>query len=268
MRWIWHTALAGTLVATSVAGCGRAADVAGAALPALLPISDREEVAVGLEAARQVVAQIPAYQNQAVQDYVQKLGERMAARSERTNIPYTFTVLQADDPDAFALPGGFIFITSGMLRLMENEAQLAGVLAHEVGHVASRHGVELIRQAAIAQGVQVAVLGTDSGVTQVIGNVVRELILRGYGRAKELEADRLGARYASSNGYAPAQLTSFLERLEAVTGGSPGWLAPLSTHPPVAQRVDELAAFIQSQGLAGTELNVDAFLQATAALRR
>lgn len=268
MRWIWHTALAGTLLAGGVYGCGRAADVASVALPALLPISDQDEQAVGLQAAQQVVAKTPIYQNQAVQDYVNRLGQKMAARSDRTNIPYTFTVLDSADPDAFALPGGYVFITTGMIKAMQNEAQLAGVLGHEAGHVAARHSVDMIKQAALAQGVQVAVLGTDSGAAQAVGNVVRELILRGYGRAKELEADRLGATYSSAEGYAPAQLTDFLQVLQTATGsGELGWLAPLSTHPPVAERVKELQAYIQSQGLTGAALNAEAFMSATAALR-
>lgn len=268
MRWMGRLVLAGTLLVgsvSSVTGCGRALAGAVTALPALL-ITEQQEVALGLQAAQQVVAQTPVLQNAAVQEYVTRLGAQVVAQGDRQNLPWRFVVLQDNTPNAFALPGGFIFVTTSLLGLMENEAQLVGVLAHEVAHVTARHHTEMIRRAAIAQGVAVAAVGTDSQLTQQLSRVVAELVLRGYGRSQELESDQLGARYTAQLNYDPSALAGFLQRLEAATGNTqPPWLYPLSTHPPVEQRIRELGAYIAANNLSGTKVNRDEFLAAIGA---
>lgn len=261
MRWVWRTALAGTLILGSVAGCGRVLQGAITAAPALLPISDAQEIAIGQQAAQEILQEVSLVASEQVRQYVEQLGRAVAAESDRADIPYHFFVIQAEEPNAFALPGGFIFVTSGLLRVMENEAQLVGVLAHEVAHVAARHSIELIRQEAVARGVQVAALGTDAGTTQAIANVVRTLVIRGYGRTKELEADGLGAIYTARENYAPSALSNFLQRLSDVTGGQPAWFLPLATHPTLEQRLERIRQTIEENGLGGDELNQARFQQ-------
>ena len=268
MRWMGRAVLAGTLLlgsVTGVAGCGRVLAGAVTALPAFL-ITDQQEVALGLEAARQILAQVPLAQSVGIQEYVSRLGAQVVTVTERQDLPYRFFVLQDQTPNAFALPGGLIFVTTGLMAIMENEAQLVGVLAHEVGHVTAKHHVEKIREAALAQGVAVAAVGAESAATQQIAGVVANLVLRGMGRQDELESDRLGASYAAKLGYDPTALTGFLQRLEAATGGAqPPWLDPLSTHPPVEQRVRELTTYIGQNSLTGGKTNREQFLSAIGA---
>lgn len=262
MRWIGRAVLAGTLLLGSVAGtgCGRVLAGAVTALPAFL-ITDQQEVALGVQAAQQVLAQMPLAPSASLQEYVSRLGAQVVAVTDRKDLPYRFFVVTDQTPNAFALPGGFIFVTTGLLGIMENEAQLVGVLAHEVGHVTAKHHVEKIREAALAQGVAVAAVGAESAATQQIAGVVLELVLRGFGRQDELESDRLGAQYTASLGYDPTALAAFLARLEQATGGSqPPWLYPLSTHPPVEQRLRELANFISQNNLSGSKTNREQFL--------
>lgn len=265
MRWMGRMVLAGALMVTSVAGvagCGRVLAGAVTALPAFL-ITDQQEVALGVEAARQILAQVPLAQSVGLQEYVSRLGAQVVAVTDRQDLPYRFFVLQDQTPNAFALPGGLIFVTTGLMAIMENEAQLVGVLAHEVGHVTAKHHVEKIREAALAQGVAVAAVGAEGAATQQIAGVVANLVLRGMGRQDELESDRLGASYAAKLGYDPSALTGFLQRLEAATGGGqPPWLYPLSTHPPVEQRVRELDTYIGQNSLSGGKTNREQFLSA------
>jgi predicted Zn-dependent protease len=257
--------LAGTLLVGSVSGCGRVLAGAVTALPAFL-INEQQEVALGARAAQQILAQAPLVQSASLQEYVGRLGAQAAAVSERPNLPYRFFVIQDAQPNAFALPGGFIFVTSGLLGLMENEAQLMGVLAHEVGHVAAKHHTEMIREAAIAQGVAVAAVGAESQATQQIAGVIAQLVLRGMGRQDELESDRLGAQYTAQLGYDPTQLATFLQRLNSATGNTqPPWLYPLSTHPPVEQRINELSSHITTNTLQGSKVNREEFLRAIGA---
>lgn len=271
-RFFTAVAAAALIGAAPVAGCGHIAQGVLTAAPAFF-IDDRQEVAIGLAAAREIVTQAPIYQDARLASYVQGLGARIAAGTERPELPWTFTVLQASEPDAFALPGGYIFITTGMIQRMRDEAELAGVIAHEIGHVASRHSVELIQQAALAEGLTAAVVGDSPGATALLANVVTTLVLRGYGRAKELEADQLGARYAVANGFDPTALGDMLTRLDAEGGGAPGWLQPLSTHPTLTERLTGLNSVIASLGGGGgggtgwSRGDSQAFAQATASLR-
>lgn len=259
MRWMAKAVLAGVLLTTSVSGCGRVLAGAVTALPAFL-ITDQQEIALGDQAAQQVLTQMPLVPSATLQQYVNQIGQKMAAVSDRTNIPYHFYVVQATDPNAFALPGGYIFVTDSLLKLVQNEAQLAEVVGHEVGHVAAKHSVKMIREAALAQGVEVAAVGTDSGITQQIANVIATLVLRGFGRQEELQADQLGVTYGSKAGYDPTQLAVFLQRLDQATGGSgPAWLYPLQTHPPVDQRVQAIEQYISAQHLTGSATDAGSF---------
>ncbi|MDB5097773.1 MAG: peptidase [Cyanobacteria bacterium RYN_339] len=264
MRLFWGVLASATL---ALSGCGAVAQVAVGALPAFL-IGDAQEIELGKQGAAQVIATTPVYQDNTAQAYVQTVGTAVATVSDRPDLHYYYTILVDPEPNAFALPGGFVFITTSLLKIITNEAQLAGVLAHETGHVAARHSIQLIRQAAIAQGVEAAVLGQNAGQTQiVIGNVITQLLLKGYGRDKEYDADRLGAIYATRAGYDPNQLPTFLDLLERATGSQPGWVSLLADHPSTADRIKALVAQITNGHLAGSKEGADAFLRATAALR-
>lgn len=181
-------------------------------------MSEEQEVQIGREAAPEIIKQFGQYEGQALQDYVQRVGERLAANSHRANLVYRFTVLDTADVNAFALPGGYIYITRGLLAYLNSEAELAAVLAHEIGHVTARHGV---RQQSTAQAADLGyALGSillpelrNQGAQQVF-NVVGGAWLAGYGREHELEADRLGAEYLAQSGYDPQAMIKVISVLK------------------------------------------------------
>ena len=221
-------------------------------------IGEEQEIAMGREADRQVVAQLGLYPDEDLQRYVEGIGRKLAAASERPDLPWTFRVV--DDPviNAFALPGGFIYVTRGILTHFDNEAQLAAVLGHEIGHVTGRHSVERVSKAQLAQlGLGVgAILQPEIANYADLAQTGLSLLFLKYSRDDEREADTLGLRYMSRDRYAAAEMAevfSLLDRVSAAAGGGriPGWLA---THPAPANRRERIAEEIARAGLpaAGT----------------
>jgi predicted Zn-dependent protease len=170
-------------------------------------MSESQEVAVGRQADVQIKQQYKVYESKPLQDYVNRVGQRIAKQSHRPDLQYHFTVLDSPEINAFALPGGYVYITRGILAYLNSEAELAAVLGHEIGHVTARHGV---RQQSAAQaaniGLSVAsifVPELGSAVGQNLSNIIGGALLSGYGRDHELEADRLGAQYLARTEYDP-----------------------------------------------------------------
>lgn len=213
-------------------------------------ISEADEIRIGQETTAKVLAQMPEYPNPTVRDYVNRIGQQMVAHSERKTLTYQFRVVQSSEVNAFAAPGGFIFVTTGALRLMKNEAQLAGVLGHEVGHVAKQHSINSIRQTMLAQGVATAVLdGNNNQLIQTAANVGANLILKGFDRGAELESDQLGATYAYAAGYDPRELGTFLDALRQGSGEMPPWLVATSDHPRTDDRLTKLSEYMTLKGM-------------------
>src|SRR3990170_3281827 len=168
-------------------------------------MSEDEEIALGRANDPKIRAQYGVYDDSALQAYVQRVGEQLATHSHRPGLVYRFTVLDSPEVNAFALPGGYIYITRGILAYLNSEAELAAVLGHEIGHVTARHGVRQYT-AATATGFVGAIIGVATGIgaTQdLFNNVFGNAILSGYGRDHELESDRLGAEYLARSGYDP-----------------------------------------------------------------
>ena len=205
--------------------------------------SRQDDVKVGQENAKQVLAQYEVVQDPKLQDYVQKLGQKLAAMPEakQSGFDFTFTVLNVDQINAFALPGGPMFIYTGLLKAVDNEAQLAGVMGHEMSHVILRHGTH---EATKANGIQMALgglaglLGGDSESTlgkleqAGLGLAGNSLILK-FSRDAESEADALGSHLMSEAGYDPVQMAKFFEKL-AGNGQQPPQF--LSDHPNPGNR--------------------------------
>lgn len=177
--------------------------------------SERKQVEIGRKSHQQIIAKHGLYRDPEIQAYIQRIGERLAAVSNNTNFPYTFTVLDDPEVNAFALPGGFIYITRGMLAHLNSESQLAAVLGHEIAHVTERHA-----QRAKNRGTALNVLGavgtvaTGMPVHEVAG-LTTDLYLRGYSRGFELDADALGAEYMARAGYHPKAMLGTIEMLKA-----------------------------------------------------
>lgn len=193
-----------TLIALLLAGCAKN-PVTGAS--DFVMMSENQEIAEGRQADEQVKRQYKVYGSRALQEYVNGVGQRVARQSHRPNLQYHFTVLDTPDINAFALPGGYVYITRGILAYLNSEAELAAVLGHEIGHVTARHGV---RQQSAAQAANIGLTIASIFVPEIntsgarnLTNVIGGALLSGYGREHELEADRLGAEYLARTDYDP-----------------------------------------------------------------
>jgi predicted Zn-dependent protease len=231
---------------------------AAAAACATNPVTGRRELALMSEAqeiqlGRQTDAEIRKtmgiYDDPDLQRYVQDIGMRLAKSSERPHLPWSFAVVDSPAINAFAVPGGFIYLTRGILPFLDDEAELAGVLGHEIGHVTARHTVaQYSRQT--AAGVGLGVLGIfipAVGQAAPIAEAGLGALFLKYGRDDEREADRLGVAYSARNGWDPAGVAGMLTtlaRLDEASGSRRGVPNRLSTHPAPADRVQEVQAFI------------------------
>ncbi len=198
-------------------------------------ITEAQEIQMGRQADPDIVGALGLYPDESLQAYVRELGDQLAAVSERPNLPWTFRVL--DDPliNAFALPGGFIYVTRGIMAYLDSEAELVGVLGHEIGHVTARHSVSRISRAQLAQlGLGVGmILAPELQPFEGLAGASMQLLFLKFSRDDEREADVLGVRYMSRAGYDPTQLSEVMAMLTRVTSEEVGPRGPewLSTHP-------------------------------------
>ncbi len=231
----------------------------------LMLVSESQEIAMGRQADTAVIATIGLYPDAAWQSYIQQLGARLAATSERPNLPWTFRVV--DDPavNAFALPGGFVYVTRGLLTHVTNEAELASVVGHEIGHVTARHtAAEMSKQQLIGLGLAVGSIAS-SEVAKYAGtaNQALGILYLKFSRDDESQADQLGLRYMRRANFDPREMPrvfSMLDRLSAAQGGSrlPTWL---DTHPSPANRITAIGTQIAAlpQDFSGTVVNRDSY---------
>jgi predicted Zn-dependent protease len=211
-------------------------------------MSEEQEIAMGKEADPQIIAQYGLYENAALQSYFTQKGKEIAATSHRTNLDYQFRLLDSDVVNAFAVPGGYIYFTRGIMAHFNSEAQLTGVLGHEIGHVAARHSVEqqrnqLLGQLGIIAGVVIApqLAQFAEAASQGLG-----LLFLKFSRDAEREADRLGVEYSEKLGYDAHRMADFFNTLKRQGEQSESAELPnfLSTHPDPGERfttVNELA---------------------------
>jgi len=169
-----------------------------------LALSEGWERSVGPKYHEQIMKEYTVYDDPELQAYVNKIGQRMAATSHRPDLPFTFTLLDSPQVNAFAIPGGYVYVTRGIMAYMTKESHLAGVIGHEIGHVTARHGAQRAAQQQVAGvgSVAVAVLTGSQDLAQA-SNLLGGALMSGYGRNQELESDRLGAEYIAKNNYAP-----------------------------------------------------------------
>ena len=181
-------------------------------------MSEQQEIALGRKSNQQVLQEYAAYDNPELQAYVQKVGQELAAKSHRTDLVYRFTVLDSKDVNAFALPGGYIYITRGLMGYLNSEAELAAVLGHEIGHVTARHAVRQYTAAQLANiGATLGAIfipGMNTTASNQLAQLFGTALLRGYGREHELEADQLGAEYMARDGYDPQAMLDVLRVLK------------------------------------------------------
>jgi predicted Zn-dependent protease len=220
-------------------------------------ITPEQEVALGLQAAPEMAQQFggldPDVESQARLDQV---GERLVSRSVAGKSPYSFDFHVLDDPEtinAFALPGGQVFITEGLLRRLKTEGQLAGVLGHEIAHVVARHGAEHIAKQQLTQGLTgAAVLATydpsnpSSRNSAAVAAMIGQLVNMRFGRQDELESDNLGVRFTSEAGYDPRSMIALMKILdESSQGGRPPEF--FSTHPNPENRIERIQLAVRER---------------------
>lgn len=165
-------------------------------------ISEAKEIEIGQQMHPQVMAQYRAYEDAELQAYVDRIGQKIAANSDRPNLTYTFTVLDSDEVNAFATPGGFIYLSRGLIAYLNSEAELAAVLGHEIGHVTARHAVRQGSRKQLLGAISILGSAAAGGLGSAATNLLGGAYISGYGRELELEADREGAEYLVRSGYA------------------------------------------------------------------
>lgn len=185
----------------TVAGCATN-PVSGRSEVAMM--SESSEVKLGKQLHVQITQTMGVYDDLDLQDYVQKLGEKLARASHRPDLEWKFTIVDTDDVNAFATPGGFVYISRGILPYLKNEAELAAVIGHEIGHITARHSVQQHSKSTLA-GIASAAAAIFTGQPALgdLTNIAGQAIIRGYGREAELEADKLGAEYLAATNYDP-----------------------------------------------------------------
>jgi predicted Zn-dependent protease len=216
----------------------------------LSPAAERK---IGLATKKEVLQQYHVFKSTPVSAYVNRIGQKLAQVSDRPTVDYDFTVLDSDMINAFAVPGGFIFVTRGLLEAVDDESELALVLGHEIGHVAALHGVQMIQKemgqnaltvlgtigAAITMGPEAMLMVANTA------NLFSSLYLLGYSREKELEADNLGLQYMLRAGYDPRGALVFLKKLQALDNEhAQGWDLYFRTHPSTDQRIHIIESMI------------------------
>lgn len=221
-------------------------------------LSPEAELKIGITAKKQILEEYRVLKSTTITDYVNNVGQKLAQVCDRPTVDYDFTVLDNDLINAFAVPGGFIFVTRGLLENINDEAELAMVLGHEIAHVAALHGVQIIQKefgqnaltllgtigAALTAGPEAMLMVANSA------NLFSSLYLLGYSRDKELEADNLGLQYLLRAGYDPQASLRFLKQLEKMDKEKvQGWDLYFRTHPQTSDRI----AIIE--GMIGHEVN-------------
>ncbi len=187
--------------------------IRGAQVYQLYNVSDQEEVQLGKQINQQLIGQqFQLYNNAQVNNYVDRIGQRLAKNSIRPDIPYTFQVVKDDSINAFATAGGYVYVTTGLLKAADNEAELAGVLAHEIGHIAERHLIEQMQETAIASGLASAA-GLDESTAVQLG--VELALRRPNSREDEFQADARGVQTLGKAGYDQVAMINFLEKLRS-----------------------------------------------------
>jgi predicted Zn-dependent protease len=224
-------------------------------------MSEEQELEAGRQNDAQVRTEMGVYGDRALQEYVTGVGMRLAGISERPNLPWHFTVVDAPAINAFALPGGYVYITRGILPFLDDESQLAGVLGHEIGHITARHSVQQYSKATGAQlGVILGSIFMPGGAqTAQLGEAGLGVLFLKNSRDDEAQADQLGVRYASRAGWDPAGVPRMLTTLarveeESDTKGVPNWLL---THPAPEDRVQRVQAAVQQAETGAVRFNSD-----------
>lgn len=219
-------------------------------------ISEQKEMELGAQFHQQLLQEMPAFQGDAkVSAYVNALGQELVQKSSRPSLPFKFTVVQSDDVNAFAVLGGYVYVTTALLKSASSGAEIASVVAHEIGHVTARHGVRAMETYLITNGLTNLLAGMTS---KELGDLAAQAIQAGdvllFSKDQEREADSLGVQYALATGYnawGMVDFFAFLNTLQPSSGsGIDSTLGELfSTHPPTQERIQTVQDKLEGQGI-------------------
>ena len=241
----------------------------GATRPKQAPLGDGEERIIGARLVTVVRAENRSARDPMVTEYIQSLGERIARLSDRPGIPYTFDVIADPVPRAFALPGGYLYVSTGLLARLDSEAEVAGVLSHGVAHVAQKHPMSRLLEVMGRSGVD-AILESprDGEITPAMRRGL-ETVLAGYPREIEREADKLALLFTTRVGLNPEGMIQAMEKVNAASGSDGGFWEGLSgATPEQLRRIAALKAEVKSTGLdAGLTYNRERYAPIKARLR-
>jgi predicted Zn-dependent protease len=205
--------------------------------------SPQEEARIGKQIAGDLLGAVPLVRDDKLQRYVNLVGNWVALQSGRKDVTWRFGVLDTEDINAFAAPGGYIFVTKGLYRRLDNEAELAGVLAHEIAHVTKKHHLKVLKQSsligALGQAASSKAQGSDPAVQNLIGNGA-EIMARGLDKSAEFEADRVGIVFAARAGYTPWALPDVLQDMAGLPAKDSRTSLLYKTHPHPADRLAAL----------------------------
>jgi len=232
--------VSGHAVAASL-DLGRLFDVGRDLRTATAGMDEKDEIAVGREVAGRTLGAAPLVPDPELQAYVNRVGRWIAMQTERPDLPWHFGVLDTSSVNAFAAPGGYVLITRGLYEMLNSEAQLAGVLGHEIGHIVQRHHVKVMQQSAAVSAGARAVQRGDRGI--LVNNLIgtgAEVLARGLDKSAEFEADRIGVVLAARAGYSPYGLVEVLHMLAARAADDSSLALLFKTHPAPGERLTQL----------------------------
>jgi beta-barrel assembly-enhancing protease len=224
-------------------------DTAKNVIKATSDIAEPEEISIGRDMSARLLGAAPLVNDPALQRYVNNVGRWLASQSERPNLPWQFGVLDAPEVNAFAVPGGTVFVTKGLVQRMHSEAQLAGVLAHEISHVLRKHHLKAIQKGAqtslAGEAMQQALKDQVPAAREKLINLGSELYTRGLDKSDELEADRIGVVIAARAGYDSYGLAAVLQTLQAMNAQDSALALMFKTHPTPGERLGALSERMQ-----------------------
>lgn len=228
-------------------------------------VSEADEVQLGAEFHSQLLAEMPAYAGDArVAQYVQAMGARIVPHTHRPDLAHTFTVVESEEVNAFAVMGGYVYVTTGLLKAATSGAEVAGVVAHELGHISARHGVKQMEEYMLLNGLA-SLLG-EKYYGDLVAGAIQTVSTLTFSKDQEREADDLGLQYALAAGYNAWGLVDFFEFLDGAYGdGGGGGVGGLigdigelfSTHPPTPERINTVSAALEEREVTREQAGLD-----------
>lgn len=236
----------------------------------LILIDTATEVSIGQDADIQIREQNKMVTDQVWLDYVDSIGQNIVSKCDRRDIEYHFAIIDSNMVNAFATPGGYVYLYTGLLKAMDNEAEMASVIAHEISHIVARHGVKRLQAAMGAALLQQLVLGESSDAINAAVGIALGLTFADYSRDAEREADTYGLMYMTAAGHDPDGAVTMFNKLADMSDGSPNFFESLTrSHPETQERIANATAQIASlkNGQENLTLNADKYRQMKSRLR-